>query len=611
MVCISRAVDGRLSPGAASTVLLALFSWCTSHLRTLDQAETVSLGGRQGPLPTLVPDTTQAHAASLDAAQGQCEAGLSEDWTLRCGMELNIFTEMRPADLLALIALIRRANEVARELDCRPEEYPIKEMFAGGGRNVDLRLREFRSFLADLQFEGLLPGPRWFNVTAQTHPGPAAPDAHLPLYIARYRFTTTLTIMTGQDPNQPVPGETTLRSAEKTIRATMEPLNRQRAPVIVALRPIYEFALLWSVYSLYQAPRTFEPTDEYRAIVRRAAPGDWLLDPQNVQASILTFKRSRLAMYDGDDHFARMGLFFATQIQNSSATNTTDAAENVRRLEETFVDWPQQVVLVDLDGVLSETPQPRPMFDALVQPEFFRFVAEQGVRQFARAKELIGAWNTPAKVVLRGRIAQYLEAFAPRLRDPGEFAHLEQIADALDLAGPSDPNFRAAQRNFRRRAEGLGDWMSGAMAAMYRGTGQGKCAPVTDKRARPSPSRLCRASYPWLVDQPRTVVRQWAHLASMESSFVEANNLLVPFVFERDGGLVRESLRRVTYQGQDQGTGRYVWPEAAQYSASSVWFSNASSSLPDATSSVEDREVRLQRELGALYMKAFTPLPLA
>ncbi|KAI9819796.1 MAG: hypothetical protein M1832_003871 [Thelocarpon impressellum] len=279
----------------------------------------------------------------------------------------------------------------------------------------------------------------------------------------------------------------------------MEMLLRQiDAPssriTIIALRPIWEFAVLWSEYLLNQANPRFNVTDEYREVMRRATSSNsstWATSPENVRASLLAFKQTRIVMFQGDateeEHgsFTNIGRFFDTQIQDSRTT--TDTPGNVRLLEEAFVNWPVQFLLVDRRSMLSnERPQKQHMFDGTVQPRFF-------------------------------------ELFP----------------------------------------------------------------------------------YTWIDKWPKKLVVQWAHLEAHRATFIRADDLLLPFVLGSKTNLVRESFRKVRYQGRDRATGRHSWAEAGEFSDSTVWFTNTSSSARDATSNADDREVRLQRELGSLYEKAF------
>ncbi|KAI9823412.1 MAG: hypothetical protein M1832_002422 [Thelocarpon impressellum] len=263
-----------------------------------------------------------------------------EDFQVHCGVALNVFTAWKPDDLFALAAIFRKTNEIAIALRCRPEEYPIKAVYGGGGYNAETSLQILQAYLYELQLARIVPDETRFNVTLQTHLGPTALDLENPAYDLLSHGSPA-----PPDQRTRTPPQRTLDTTTRTIKSTMERIGAQAAPVIMALRPLHEFALLWSQFSLNQTDPKFSVRNAYKDSVRLEP---WLIDPENVKASMLTFRRSRIAMYQGNGHFEEMGRFFAEQIRN--ATGSDSLLDNVRRLEEIFVTWPKQFLVVDRDA---------------------------------------------------------------------------------------------------------------------------------------------------------------------------------------------------------------------------------------------------------------------
>ncbi|KAI9822125.1 MAG: hypothetical protein M1832_003128 [Thelocarpon impressellum] len=159
---------------------------------------------------------------------------------------------MEPEDLYAMAALFRKANEIAIELRCRPEEYPIKAVYGGGGYNSDFWHLHLQYYLAILQTHGIVPDPRMFDIHTQAYKGPTSLEHEKNCYDIFPDGTPT------PPTHRAMLGEqTTLSSVKATIGPIMEQLRSQSAPIIVALRPLYEFAILWTEYSLNQT----QPSD--------------------------------------------------------------------------------------------------------------------------------------------------------------------------------------------------------------------------------------------------------------------------------------------------------------------------------------------------------------
>ncbi|KAI9837622.1 MAG: hypothetical protein M1838_004782, partial [Thelocarpon superellum] len=72
------------------------------------------------------------------------------------------------------------------------------------------------------------------------------------------------------------------------------------------------------------------------------------------------------------------------------------------------------------------------------------------------------------------------------------------------------------------------------------------------------------------ADIERTV-QDWADYAIESASNFSATSLLLPLCSEPGNNIVRQSLVRVKYSGQDPITGDYDWPSAL-HSASSIYF---------------------------------------
>ncbi|KAI9814957.1 MAG: hypothetical protein M1832_005596 [Thelocarpon impressellum] len=556
--------SGSGASAVSSTLLWGLLAWCLSLLSP------------SGELPPI----ESAPRPALDALQGQCELGFGDGFRWRCGMELNIFTELKRDDFFAIAAIFRKANEISNELRCLPEEYPIKGVYGGGGYHAETWLVSLREFLYDLQRYHIVADESRFDVHEQTHRGPTALDQENPAY----------DMLPGGNPapldqRTRTPPQTTLDSATSTVRSTMERLGLQSAPIIMALRPLHEFTLLWSQFSLNQTEPRFKARESYRESVRREP---WLAEPENVKAALLSFSRFRIATYQGPDHFAKMGRFFAEQIRDLGGPG--NVGDDVRRLEETFVTWPKQFLVVNRDAILSsERPQKRPMFDRLVQPDAFRALERWPEINFV-VRQHLRAWNRPLAGDYHEKIQQIIDS------SPGPDRHeLQQEFVQLGFMRDVDHFYQphAQFQTFMTRATELGERLSEMVERQTRGT-----------------------MYPWVRNVPKRFIRLWGRLAWLSDSVVPADNLLLPFCLERQGNLVLESFRRVNYAGRDALTDRYRWPDAGEAPVGSVWFTNASALESDSAmveswlSRADYFERRMEMELGALYTDAWTPLPV-
>ncbi|KAI9822127.1 MAG: hypothetical protein M1832_003130 [Thelocarpon impressellum] len=526
--------------------------------------------------------------------QGQCKLELGDQFHWDCNVEINIFTETRPEDIFAIAALFRKANEVSLSLGCRPEEYPIKAIFGGGGYHSQTWHDELCNTLGVMQEANILPNEDSFDIGTQVYPGPTAIDAdHL-----RYD------VLAGgemADEHQRIwtPPESTTYSLKRTMRASMGKLISQRAPINVALRPPYEFALLWSEYALDQPEPRFVPQDRYEELMRRGETANddrWVNSMENVANGILAFRRSRMIMFQGTGHFARMGRFFGEPTESPSvmergssdaenqihdANNPVSVQENVRLLEETFVTWPQQFLLVDQNSMLSTTRHPkRHVFDEVAQTEAYRALGR--IPFLSRhLRSLIVGWNRAVSLELFKEVLRYIGAETR----PGERAEHERLIRELEIRyirrhhSPSRADhqpFVTIVWELAQRLSAMLRWRLGGWAA------------------------------PEVIARPTIILHRWGHIAWLEDSYIPADNLLLPLCAD-PSSVVRESFRKVTYGGRVNRRGPYVWTDASEFSGSTVWFTNSSAA---ATADPDGREDRIIRELKDLYVAAFTPLIL-
>ena len=190
--------------------------------------------------PSSLSDTQVA--AICDALSNvQCEAprpapANTTTSRIACGLEVNIFTDLRPDDLWSIAALFSQATS----LNCRPEDYPIKHVFGGGGMDVGNSHWMLRRLLRNLRRARILPGDDAFNIDQQTHPGPLDWGADRP------RYRTFYGAMSGRVPETFSPRN----FASEVFRTVKEPLvmRDQQAPIMLLLRPVYEFAVYHTVY---------------------------------------------------------------------------------------------------------------------------------------------------------------------------------------------------------------------------------------------------------------------------------------------------------------------------------------------------------------------------
>ncbi|KAI9840314.1 MAG: hypothetical protein M1838_004126 [Thelocarpon superellum] len=379
-----------------SASLWWLLTWMCRHTRTIGDVENSS--------------------NPVAAEQAQCNVGLDTAWTMQCGAEVDIFTDIKPAALVALAALFHQANQLA----CSPDEYPIKVIITGGGNRLEETRSLVRNWLDDLYESGLMPEPSHFDPQDKVLAGPewtdrAYPGRDIDPPRAWNPFDPQGTRGQAADP---------LGSMFETF-GSLSLLTTQEAPAIVALRPIVEFTALWTESLRDRNPPAFQTTTQYED--QRRAPPFWLGDMETMTSDVLqAFSRSRIVMFQGARSFEFVGEFFATYIMDTRALS--NARQAVSDLEEALVTLPRQVLLVDRESLLaSYKPRHQGLFTALSQPSVY-----DQLRKIASAHLLdyVTRWN---RFPLETKANATLDMIPIRSRDAyeDEFRLLQRNASTL------------------------------------------------------------------------------------------------------------------------------------------------------------------------------------
>ncbi|KAI9795567.1 MAG: hypothetical protein M1833_006967 [Piccolia ochrophora] len=460
---------------------------------------------------------------------------------LRCGMEVDIFTDCEPDDLWTLLGLFSKATS----LNCPPGQYPIKLVFGGGGYNPSMTDKILRQFLMQLRQKGIIPADDWFNIARDVHPGPTSTSGNA----ARFNgFGHALNPAFTRD--NPYIGATVdaFITTWDSVKV-MDLLTQQDAPIILALRPIFEYVVSWvesgqadQVQTSYNYQYSLKPRGRTK---------------EQYQEVLNAFKRSRVAMYQGSYNFRQLREFYKKYV----AADPNAAGEAIEALELAFLTSPKQYLIVDRFSMLStagtgEYPRAASLFTALSQPSVYaQLNSKLGLAPLLRA--FTENWNLGIATFQEVQLAKTLPV-------AGQVAFQRLQGDAKDIA--SAPT----QENIDRGSMDI--WQQQARQFQTRFAGNN-----LDTRRR---------------------FNIWRGIAPNMASRVVVGDLLIPFFLDGTDNVVTRSLQRVEYQGLVGPY--YTWSAAPATSTSTVWFTNFA---PDADVA-EDRTDRLQEEIEDLYTAA-------
>ena len=236
-------------------------------------------------------------AMTAAAAPTSFSQAAATGWSWECGMEANIFVDNEPDDLLALLSLFSKATQHAKQHNCPPEQYPIKAVFGGGGYNPIMSHRMLQQYLGALQEAGFMPDVKSFDIDANVYPGPTSAEGP-----AEGFDTWGLAFDESYTRNNPSIGQT-IDPLSSTLKYSpvLKVLTRQKAPVIIALRPITEYAVSWV------ASGAASGSTSAGVQVGRFAPNP---DIQQLHMKIMeAFKRSKITMYQGAHNLRQLPEF--------------------------------------------------------------------------------------------------------------------------------------------------------------------------------------------------------------------------------------------------------------------------------------------------------------
>ena len=221
------------------TCLTSLVSSSSSSTQCLVERDQCAAPSNGNPSSTL--NGSQAETICEALSNPQCLAPPPLRGTnttvprMRCGIEVNLFTDLRPDDLWSIAALFAQATA----LRCEPQAYPIKHVFGGGGWDEHLSLQMLRRLLLALREVGIVPDDNAFDIAQQTHQGPIDWDNNRPRYWSFYGAL-------GPDFPQHE-WNSHFFSVLDNVRQPLV-LANQRAPIMLLLRPVSEFFVQYAVY---------------------------------------------------------------------------------------------------------------------------------------------------------------------------------------------------------------------------------------------------------------------------------------------------------------------------------------------------------------------------
>ncbi|KAI9847231.1 MAG: hypothetical protein M1838_000967 [Thelocarpon superellum] len=501
-----------------------------------------------------------------------------------CELEMNIFTDTEPDDLWALIAIFSKATSTYHTLQCPHNKYPVKAVFGGGGFNSDITHDMLKEYLGYLKSYRIIPDIA-FDIASQVHPGPVSAKAVDPeqdgleqtLHISVNRFdrwgwSFGQLRHSPQDPDQDL--LSTTMSSLAAVEATLRP---QHAPLVVAMRPIFEFAVGYRESTRHMVELFNNAT--YEDQIRRLA---W--SSEQFQGLIDVFRKSTILMHQGTYNLHELGRFFRRQILSSDVRDATSASN---ALEEVFVQWPQAFLIADRETMLKGSPpadqdHAREDFSALTQSlvwaQFRRSEYSELRDQLSMATK---DWNDGLLVPMRSAFRNIMNHYAPsqmaaNVKDGLDYADgLLNEADMISqISVKLGPSFRALLTPWQARMDRL-------------------------RR------RIRRTDYPLNVKQTADLLLlEWKTLAPAAHSRIEVEDILAPLLMDpAEGGVVRSSLRRVDYAPPDPVSGVYPWPLASPDSQSTVWFTRAATPDDNVNSNGQDfsRPEQLHLDLNLMY----------
>ncbi|KAI9851405.1 MAG: hypothetical protein M1838_003756 [Thelocarpon superellum] len=381
------------------------------------------------PRPEASSASSGASSSAADALeQDQYGAKMGEEWSISCGMNMVIFTDCYPDDLLAIYALFERANS----LKCPLWEYPIKGIIGGGGASSMSSHLMLQAYLTDLRTIEIVPKEHIFSIGKTVLPGPPALDYENPGYDnLSFAFVPDFAPIR-QDP---------FGSLIDNYPGTMELLKNLHdpgPPTLVAMRPMFEFALSYANvihdggvnwdfaatrdyihYRDWIAQAFLEDMEDADSKGKGKATSPSLL--RDFRRDLAVFAKSTVVMYQANAtnaglgaNFADMGQFFATYILNRTASSAFDVDHHVRLLEASLVDMPRQFLLLDRPSLVADDPDgEKRHFTAERLPEVFELMRRAlPAALFSRVIDLTRQWNA----VKVARHAQIIRAVLRRSR---------------------------------------------------------------------------------------------------------------------------------------------------------------------------------------------------
>ncbi|KAI9852721.1 MAG: hypothetical protein M1838_005916 [Thelocarpon superellum] len=525
-----------------------------------------------------LPSTRQVQIQAQPCAS-TAQSGVTE---MKCNSTVLIFTDLKPGDLWTIPALFKQANA----LGCRPEDYPIKAVFGGGGYNSDMTRNALVRYLLYLQHESIVP--RAFDVSTKVYRGPT--DLHAGLAKARKWGEDFYHPEIRDDPaNHPMQGalESTFSCLEdfRQVISTMAKTPSVSSPIIVGLRPIFEFVVCWSgVFQLENFPGESGSPFKQEYVDRMHALG-W--DQSQYQSVLNALARHHVLITETFPYTDGLGEFYSELI--SSDSDRAQLRAKAVAIDTFFRQVPQRTQLVDRHVLLvarqsdssqdarSDDSNP---FTSLKQPRLYREFWD-------------GAQTSKAARTLRELVANHTKkenAFSLQKQE----VRLRKLTKNNPYTAQAFGTLKSEANNLaakeKRRESVTGDEMkhfedSINSFSLVAGTLMIRSGIATQD-----------------INKFKEVLDDWAEVAPFLHTRVDIQDLLLPFLLEPTPNVVKSAMVPFEWVGLTvEGYGKWQQIEGAAVSTAQIWFTYFASNPNEA----HGRRRRLQAQLGIKYTGVF------
>lgn len=189
------------------------------------------------------------------------------------------------------MALFARATQFHKKMNCKDSEYPIKAVFGGGGSQSVVSHSMLKKFLLQLRKSKILPGEKIFSINSNVFPGPPSRQSY------DVQFAEWGKSFGEKEYPRPSKEEAIAHTLDGTLKTLegQKALMGLKAPVIVALRPLFELVVCIGA--------------KFDSGGLATASGKKLC------ADVLTsLSQSQVIMYQGGYNFKEMGSFYRKSI---------------------------------------------------------------------------------------------------------------------------------------------------------------------------------------------------------------------------------------------------------------------------------------------------------